>query len=101
MRHEPLDYESRQSAVSQRCAFCGSRALVNGRLVGDNSMGAGSNIGFVPDGLKSFALTLTPPDVALGDAVVTVCRDCGAMWSRVDAAKLCQVLAKWGKEGVE
>jgi hypothetical protein len=99
MRHEPLDYESRQSPGSQRCPFCGSQALVNGKLVGDNSMGGGSNIGFVPDGLKSFALTFTPADVVLRDGVVTVCRDCGAMWSRVDVVKLCQVLARWGKDG--
>jgi hypothetical protein len=69
-------------------------ALVKGVLRGSEGPTA-----FIPDGLKSFALTFTPPGVVLRDATATACRECGCFWSRTDTTTLEKVLKAWAVGG--
>lgn len=95
MRHKPLDYESGRPPKTARCPFCQSAAVVTGKLTGGDS----SAVGFVPDGMKTFAFTFLPPGVR-ADERASACAGCGAVWSRTDTAKLREVLARWMKDGV-
>ena len=88
MPDEPLHYESRDPAHARHCPFCRSTAVRLGNFV------AGAD--FVPDGLKKFAITLTPNRVIVGRRAA-ICCDCGAVWSRSEPAAFRKIYSRWAK----
>jgi predicted Zn-ribbon and HTH transcriptional regulator len=88
---QPLEYESRQK--KHRCPFCRSTSTTSGDLLARDTHA----VKFVPHNLKFLARTFKRAGVLIVQTPM-VCRDCGALWSAVDAPELREVLARWAKE---
>jgi hypothetical protein len=82
---------------SVQCPRCGNGLVVHGSLPG--TRGLARQLGFRPEELRFFSLSLQFPEVPVS-AAVAACAACGLVWTDLDAGVLRQKLRDLGNEDV-
>jgi len=77
------------------CPACGSRALVDGRILGDGSED-GHSEKFFPSGVK--LLSLRRSVRLIGRQVFKACTNCGHVWNTLDATELRDLIETRGTD---
>jgi hypothetical protein len=83
---------------SEQCPRCGKGLVVHGSLPG--TRGLARQLGFRPEELRFFALSLQFPEVPVS-AGAAACASCGLVWTELDAGALRQKLRDLGNEDVQ
>ncbi len=81
-------------AVDEQCPRCGKALVVHG------SFSSRGRLGFRPEELRLFSLSLQFPEVTL-TAKPAACAACGLVWAELDPATLRQKLHDLGNEDVK
>ena len=84
-------------ADGEQCPRCGKGLVVHGSL--PSTRGVVRPVGFRPEELRLFSLSLQFPEVPVA-AAAAACAACGLVWTELDAGALRQKLHDLGNDDV-